>query len=152
MLYMKKRFRKGLIAFAITATIIPTIVFASENNEIEPLGAGEWDGLLNSEYGIYASRWVTTRPVNSGGGDIRVCMSGVNAGNTITVNIYEQDISSDDTVRTDIEFKGPKTGTSEKTCSSNIDVEKYVDGDFAEIYLKMKGKLESDTVRVYIDD
>jgi len=36
--------------------------------------------------------------------------------------------------------------------NQDIDVEKYVDGDFAEIYLKMKGKLESDTVRVYIDD
>ena len=144
---------KGLTAVAIAAILIPTMVFANEKNGlVSPLGAGEWDVLLNSEYGVYESRLVATRPVNSGGGDLRICMSGVNAGNTITVDVFEEDLAFNDTVKTGITFKGPSTGTSSKTCSANMDVEKYVDGDFAEIFLKMKGKLESDTVRVYIED
>ena len=152
---MKKKVPKGLAAVAIAAILIPTMVFANEKNDlVSPLGVGKWDVLLNSEYGVYASRWVATRPVNSGGGDLRICMSGVNTGNTITVDVFEEDLNFNDTVKTGITFKGPSTGTgtSSKTCSANMDVEKYVDGDFAEIFLKMKGKLESDTVRVYIED
>ena len=145
--------KKIVMAVAIAAILIPTMVFANEKNGlVSPLGAGEWDVLLNSEYGVYESRWVATRPVNSGGGDFRICMSGVNAGNTITVDVFEEDLIFNDTVKTGITFKGPSTGTSSKTCSANMDVVKYVDGDFAEIFLKMKGKLESDTVRVYIED
>ena len=148
---MKKKLSKWFVVFAITAAlIIPTMVFAKKNDNVSPSGNEDWVGLLDSEYGIYSSRWVATRPVNSDGGDFKVCMSGVNAGNTITVKVYEEDMIFNDTVKTDIEFKGPKTGTSTKACSPNIDVN--VDGDFAEIYLKMKGKLESDTVRVYIED
>ena len=66
------------------------MVFANEKNGlVSPLGAVEWDVLLNSEYGVYESRLVATRPVNSGGGDLRICMSGVNAGNTITVDVFD---------------------------------------------------------------
>lgn len=138
---------------AIVATlIIPTMVFANKNVEVSPLEAEDWVGLLNSEYGVYSSRWVTTRPVNSDGGYIKVCISGVNVGNTITVKVFEKDVTLKDTVKKDITFKGPKTGSSKKICSENIDVEKYVDGDFAEFFLKMEGNLESDTVRVYIND
>lgn len=147
---MKKKLSKGLAAIAIVATLVPTLVFASE--EPTTYGAGEWDVLLESEYGIYASRWVSTRQVNSGGGDLRVCMSGVNEGNTVTVDVYEADVANDDTVKTGITFKGPSSGTSSKACSSNIDVDKFVDSGYAEIYLKMKGKKESDTVRAYIED
>ena len=150
---MKKGLRKWLMVFLIGATlIIPTMVFANKDVEVSPLGAEDWVGLLNSEYGVYSSRWVTTRPVNSDGGYIKVCMSGVNMGNTVTVNVYEKDVVLKDSVKKEITFKGPKTGSSKKTCSENIDIEKYVDGDFAEFYLRMKGNLESDTVRVYIDD
>lgn len=142
---MNKKLKKGLAAFAIVAILVPTMVFASEDPP--QLGPGEWDVLLNSEYGVYSSRWVSTRQVNSGGGDLRVCMSGVNSGNTVTVDIYEADVSNDDTVKTGLKFTD-----STKACSSNIDVEKFVDSGYAEIYLKMKGVKESDTVRVYIED
>ena len=145
---MKKDLKKGLAVFAIVATLVPTMVFASENTEPPPvLGPGEWDGLLDSEYGVYSSRWVSTREVNSGGGDLRVCVSGVNSGNTITVNVYEADVASDDTVKTGLTFT-----SANKTCSPNLDVEGYVDSGYAEIFLKLKGKATSDTVRVYIDD
>lgn len=145
--------KRGLTAFAIVAAIVPTMVIASENIDEPPQnGPGEWDVLLNSEYGIYASRWVATRQVNSGGGDLRVCMSGVNAGNTVTVDVYEADVSNDDTVKTGLKFTGPSSGTSSKACSAKLDVEKYVDSGYAEIYLKMKGTATSDTVRVYIED
>jgi hypothetical protein len=132
---VKKKLSKWLVVSAIAATlIIPTMVFANKNVEVSPLGAEDWVGLLNSEYGVYSSRWVTTRPVNSDGGYIKVCMSGVNVGNTITVNVYEKDVTFKDTVKKNITFKGPKTGSSTKTCSENIDVEKDVDGNFAEFF------------------
>jgi hypothetical protein len=142
---VNKKLKKGLSAFAIVATLVPTMVFASEEPPMD--GPGEWDGLLNSEYGVYSSRWVSTRQVNSGGGDLRVCVSGVNSGNTVTVNVYEADVAANDTVKTGLTFT-----SATKTCSANIDVEKYVDGGYAEIFLQLKGKDESDTVRVYIDD
>jgi hypothetical protein len=150
---VNKKLSQWLVVFFIAATlIIPTMVYANKNDKVSPLGAEDWVGLLNSEYGVYLSRWVTTRPVNSDGGYIKVCMSGVNVGNTITVNVFEKDVALKDTVKKEITFKGPKTGSSKKTCSENINVEKYVDGDFAEFFLKMKGNLETDTVRVYIVD
>lgn len=150
---LKKKLKPGLAAFAIVATLVPTIVFANTSAEEPPqFGPGEWDGLLDSEYGIYSSRWVATRQVNSGGGDLRICMSGVKPGNTITVNVYEADVAANDTVKTGLTFDGPSSGSSTKTCSANLDVEKYVDGDYAEIFLEMKGKVTSDTVRVYIED
>lgn len=149
-----KKLSKWLVVFAIAAIlIIPTTVFANKDNKAAT--SQEVDGsvvLLNSEYGVYLSRWVTTRPVNSDGGNIKICMSGVNSGNTITVNLYEKDVTFNKTVKKDITFNNLETGSSTKICSEEIEVEKEVDGDFAELFLKVKGKLESDTVRLYIED
>lgn len=79
-------------------------------------------------------------------------MSEVNSGNTITVNLYEKDVTFNKTVKKDIIFNNLETGSLTKICSEEIEVEKEVDGDFAELFLKIKGKLESDTVRLYIED
>jgi hypothetical protein len=94
---VNKKLSQWLVVFFIAATlIIPTMVYANKNDKVSPLGAEDWVGLLNSEYGVYLSRWVTTRPVNSDGGYIKVCMSGVNVGNTITVNVFEKDVALKD--------------------------------------------------------
>lgn len=114
-------------------------------NEITPLGAGAWDTILTSDYTVYSSPSVTrTRTVLSGGGNIRVCLSGVNTGNRISVQV-----TSDDTIDRTITWLNFYSGSS---CSGSINVNAYKDGSYAEIYLLMQGQLASDNVTVRIDD
>lgn len=136
---MKKKLKT--IIFALTAMLlIPTSTFASGPE----LGPGEWDTILISDYTVYDYPSVTkTRTVLSGGGNVRVCLSGVNSGNKIIAELRSDD-SIDRTV-TYITFTGDY-------CSGSINVDNYKDGDYAELYLQMQGQLSSDKVTVRIDD
>lgn len=134
-----KRIGLGFIA----VLMIPTSTFAADGT-VGPLGAGEWDTILISDYTVYDYPGVTkTRTVLSGGGNVRVCLSGVNSGNRITAELRSDD-SLDRTV-TYLTFTG-------NYCSGSISVNNYKDGDYAELYLQMQGQLSADTVTVRIDD
>ncbi|MYL36170.1 hypothetical protein GLW05_21680 [Pontibacillus yanchengensis] len=129
------------IIFALTVMLlIPTSTFASGPQ----LGPGEWDTILISDYTVYDYPAVTkTRTVLSGGGNVRVCLSGVNSGNKIIAELRSDDIL--DRTVTYITFTG-------NYCSSSINVDNYKDGSYAELYLNMQGQYSSDKVTVRIDD
>lgn len=159
---MKKRFRPIILALAIFL-LIPTSAFASadEPSPNEPIiyegtnnpvifGAGEWDTILISDYGLSSSAPTTTRTVLSGGGDLQVCMSGVNSGNVVIAEIRSDDGSTSRQVAV-ARFAWYESGSSPRLCTGKIDVRPYKDGDYAEIYLVMTS-LALDTVTVEIND
>ncbi len=87
----KRKIKQILIGVAAVIFLNPTSAFATEGT-VSPLGAGEWDTILISDYTVYDHPSVTkTRTVLSGGGNVRVCMSGVNSGNKITVELRSDD-------------------------------------------------------------
>lgn len=149
MSYLKKW--KSLCFAIFVALLIPTSAFANTGSPV--YGPGEWDTILISDYTVktYPSE-TTTRTVLSGGGNLRVCMSGVNSGNEIIAELKSEDGLFDATVDY-IHFSWFNSGSSPKLCSGSIDVSSYKDGDYAEFYLNMQGLyVSSDTVTVYIED
>lgn len=61
------------------ALLVPKSAFA---DEITPFAPGEWDTILDQDYTL-SSTEKSTPIVDSGGGDLRVCFSGVNSNNSI---------------------------------------------------------------------
>jgi hypothetical protein len=162
---MKKRFKTFIFALA-AVLLIPTSAFASTGDtdasdsdtgdtnvgDIVIYGAGDWDTILSADYEVSKSVTIKTRTVLSGGGDLRVCMSGVNKGNIIDWTLWDEDIISDDKISSG-SFSWYESGTSPKQCTNKIDVRAYKDGDNVEIYLKLHSRNASlDTVHLWIYD
>lgn len=138
---MKKKFRS--IIFGLVAILmIPMSAFASD---VEPMGAGEWDILLNKSYSLTPGSVKTTDVLTSGGGDVRYCVSGVNAGNEVEVKLYN--LKSDRVVLVSAFI----TSQSGERCTGKIDARPFVEGSKAKFYLTMTTK-KSDTVTIKFED
>ncbi|WP_430786992.1 hypothetical protein VBD025_15285 [Virgibacillus flavescens] len=144
-----KKFRLITLTLFI-ALLIPTSTFASTTGP--QYGAGDWDTILGSNYEIATSTTKTTRVVNSGGGDARICITGINAGNGISFDLYSDNPYSDEQIQGFSFFNDAPSGTASRWCTGKIDVRPYKDGDYAELYLKMRSFYQLDTVYVEIED
>ncbi|MEZ7172625.1 hypothetical protein [Sporosarcina sp. OR05] len=118
------------------------------NEQVVPYGAGEWDTLLDGS--LYVSTTGTSTPtVTSGGGDLRVCIGGVDAGNTINFSVVKAS-----TKQIIVHLFDVNTGSteSEYKCLPKFDVRPYVDsnGKF-DLYVTAKGRY-SDVIRIVIED
>lgn len=143
---MKKKFKTFI--FALTAALfIPTSVFASGVSGVEPMGAGEWDTLLNQSYALTSASLKTTQMLYSGGGDVRYCVSGVNSGNTVDVKLWNSDPERVFVIAI-MSVTGPQSGES---CTGKIDVRPFVDGGEADLYLTMTTKA-NDTITLKFQD
>lgn len=101
-----KMISTGFLAF-IFALISPFSVFA---------GAGEWDYLGTQTY-IYSSK-----PVYSGGGDFKVCLSS-NMNISLSLHLYEDDAGDNPDEYVGSNYFSPGE------CHVFSNIGKYVDGD-----------------------
>lgn len=139
-----KKVKKVLMGILMAALLtLPTSAFAS----VTPMGAGEWDTLLDRSYYLSPSSITTTELLYSGGGDVRFCVSGVNSDNIVSIALYDYD-PDDVFFVAALDVAGPQSG---ETCTGKIDARPFVDGDKAEFYLTISSKTY-DTVRVRFQD
>lgn len=138
---------KIFIFILMLVFVIPTSTLASE---FTPYGAGEWDLIYDSQI-LVTSSGTNTSTVTSGGGDIRVCISGVEHGNLITAQFY---ISTGNAILPGMFVTNNSGSPSAYECLSKIDVRPYVDSTGkVKLYLKVVSKNQSsDIVRIVIED
>lgn len=140
---------KKIFLFVFTlALIFPSTTFAIEpNEEIVPYGAGEWDVLLDGS--IYASTTGTKAPsVTSGGGDIRVCTSGIDPRNSINVNMSK----TSGTPITNFFFVNNNSTESALICLPKFDIRPYVDSTGkVNLNFTVSG-VKPDVIRIVVED
>lgn len=74
---------RSLLLICVFTLVVPFSVFANEIENVEPLGAGTWDQIFYGELNVGTSI-SKTASFTSGGGDIRVCVQGIDIGNKIS--------------------------------------------------------------------
>lgn len=139
---------KALLVALVLVFLVPISAFA----ETEPLsdvdinGAGVWDTLLNQNITVTPSG-NNTSTVTSGGGDVRICVRGINAGNQVKFQFY-------------IPGYGPilpviylESDPSE-LCPPKIDVRPYVNSNGkVSLYVKATSLIQSsDNIDIKIQD
>ena len=126
-------------------------------SSVTPLGAGTWDTILDQNVTATSSGGRTSIAY-SGGGDIRICASGVNVANSVDFYVYSDNGSGDsvdDYVPPKRNIINAQSSSSTLVCFPKIDARSYVDGsnNKAEFYVKVYSRNDSsDTVRVIIQD
>lgn len=125
------------------------VLYGAGDLEEEVLyGAGEWDVLLDDHF-FALTTGIKTPTVTSGGGDLQVCIGGVEPGNLVNFSL----VKSTGQIITYL-FADNTSGTteSEYKCLPKIDVRPYVNsnGKF-DLYLTAKGTY-SDAIRITIKD
>lgn len=140
--------RKVLLFVLVFVLMTPSVIFASETEQVVPYGAGEWDTLLDGSF--YVSTTGTKTPtVTSGGGDIRVCLGGVDPGNIINFSVVKA--STGNTIVNLFDVNNGST-ESEYKCLNKLDVRPYVDSNGKlDLYITAKGKY-NDVIRIVIED
>lgn len=140
---------KKLLLVLTFALMMPSVIFASELNEQVPYGAGTWDTLLDGSF--YVSTTGTKTPtVTSGGGDLRVCIGGVDPSNLINFSVIK---ASTGQIITHL-FADNTTGSTETeyACLPKFDVRPYVGSNGKlDLYVTAKGKY-NDVIRIAIED
>ncbi|CEG26218.1 hypothetical protein [Bacillus sp. B-jedd] len=139
------------LSFVLALFLTPNVTQA----EISPMTAG-WQTILS---GYYTATEIGVRShiVESGGGDIRLCINGVNANNLVTVIIMSDNGDGDavDSFVISHNIGGGTTGITTKYCFPADDARPFVDGtnNKAEFYLKLYSKGQpTDTVYVELQD
>lgn len=142
---------KVLLVALVLVFLVPISAFAETETEplsdVDTYGAGVWDTLLNQNITVTPSG-NNTSTVTSGGGDVRICVKGINAGNQMKFQFY-------------IPGYGPinpvmylESDPSE-LCPLKIDVRPYVvnsDGKVS-LYVKATSLIQSsDNVDIKIQD
>lgn len=83
---------KVILSAITVALCIPSTVFASE---VVMYGAGEWDSVGYVEsINLATNTFNVSQTVSSGGGNFKMRVTNVNAGNTYRVWLYEKDSGS----------------------------------------------------------
>ncbi|WP_173918991.1 hypothetical protein [Halobacillus sp. Marseille-Q1614] len=147
---MKKIKLLGLLLISIM--VFPSSGLATPTT----LGAGEWDTILDTSI-TATSSGARTPIVYSGGGDLRVCVSGIQPYNDVRLLLYSDNGSGDsvdDFVPPRMTYYNNST-VSPLFCFNKVDARPHVDGsnNKAEFYLKVYSLVNSsDTVRVVIQD
>lgn len=150
---------KKLLLVLTFALMTPSVIFASELNEENPYeagefneevpyGAGEWDNLLDGS--LYVSTTGTKTPtVTSGGGDLQVCIGGVDPGNLINFSV----VKTTGQVITHLFADNTNSATeSEYKCLPKFDVSSYVDSN-GKLNLNVTAKgTYNDVIRITIKD
>lgn len=138
--------KKILLFVLMLVLIAPSSSFANES-EVVPYGAGEWDLLLDGL--VYASTTGTKiSGITSGGGDLRVCASGVDPHNIVNVGVFKTSGTSI------IGLSFVNSGSTELaySCLPKFNVSSYVDSNGKlDIYLIVKGN-NPDTIRLVVED
>ncbi len=121
----------------------------SIDSVIIPFAAGAWDTIYDKNIAV-SSGSTNTTTVTSGGGDIRICSSGINAGNHISAQVY----TSGGSRIYPFNFFNNTGGVSPYACSGKIDVRSYVGSDNkVKLYVKLTSlSHSSDTIRFVIQD
>jgi len=141
---MKKIF---LFVFVL-ALIFPSATFAIEpNQEVTPYTEG-WQVLLDGS--LYVSTTGTKTPtVTSGGGDLQVCIGGVDAGNTINFSVVKASTGQIITHLFDVNTSSTASGYK---CLPKFDVRPYVNSNGKlDLYVTAKGRY-NDVIRIAIED
>lgn len=141
--------KKILLLILVFGLMTPSVIFASEINEqVVPYGAGEWDTLLDGRYYV-PTTGTETSTVTSGGGDLRVCIGGVDSGNTMNFSVVKASTGQIITYLFDT-----NSGSTESAyeCLPKFDVRPYVDSNGKlDLYVTAKGKYD-DAIRITIED
>lgn len=134
----------------LTLVLIFTIPLTTLANDFEPYGAGEWD-LIYDKNITATSSGTNTTTLTSGGGDIRVCISGVEPGNSIDLRFYT---SAGKLINPVMFASNTGSSPSSYACLKKVDVRPYVNSNGkVQLYLKATSKnRSSDTVRIVIED
>lgn len=137
---------KMLFFTLILALTVPTSTFASES---VIYGPGEWDVIYNN-YITATSSGTNTSAFTSGGGDIRVCIEGVNPGNIVTSQFF----TSSGGILPSMSQVNNGSTQSAYVCFPKIDVRPYVDSNGkVNLYIKTTSKNQSsDSVRLVVED
>ncbi|MFD2618453.1 hypothetical protein [Terrilactibacillus laevilacticus] len=130
---------------------IPSVSFASEQPPLN--GAGEWDIIYQGTINANGGR---TPIAYSGGGDVRVCINGVNAYNYVSLRLYSDNGSGDsvdDPVLPEMNYWNSNSTQTTRFCFSKIDADFYKDGSnhLAEFYVKSTASF-NDNVVITIED
>lgn len=138
---------KGFILALLITAISPSAVFADSPT---PAGAGVWDLLLAKSYTV-SSSGTNSATVTSGGGDVRVCASGIESGNNVSFQFYSTTKGAIGVVHI---IANANASPSEFVCAPKDNIAKYVDSNGkANVYVKMySNNLSSDTIYLEIQD
>lgn len=140
---MKKISKFKMLFFTLILVLtVPTSIFASE---LETYGAGEWDTIFDKNV-TATSSGTNTSTFTSGGGDIRVCISGVEHGNNVEFQFY----TSSGPILPHMFSSNNSGSPSAYACLPKIDMTPYGQ---VNLYLKVTSKnRSSDTVRIVVQD
>lgn len=143
---MKNKFKKIVIAFTLVVSI-PSSVFASG---FTPLGAGSWDTVLSGNFTATSSK-SKTPTFTSGGGDLRVCMSGVDPNNNVKLYLRK---SNGTLIPPEMAWGNSSSSPSAYYCFSPIDMRPHVGSNgTVDLYLEMHSQIKSsDTVYIKVED
>ena len=123
-----KKFLLSTLVLLFGLLTIPSVSLASEDIQ----KASGWQTILNQS--LYAtSYWKNTSTATSGGGNLQLCVSGINPYNEVHVNLYSDDAGSDDRLVLP-RYHFYNSGNTSEFCTT-IYAEPYVDGAYAEFYV-----------------
>lgn len=134
---------KTFLLVCIFTLSIPLFAFANEIETVEPLGAGTWDQIFYGSLNVGTSI-TRTENFTSGGGDIRVCVQGIDIGNKISFQFAKSSGAVGPPFVYDNQFG---TSVSSDYCFSKLEVSGKVT-----LHLTANGLKSSDTVWVRIED
>lgn len=147
----KQNFRSFLLIVIFTLAL-PLSSFADEvkpAETVEPLGAGTWDQIYYGSLNVGTSK-TTTGNFTSGGGDIRICVQGVDIGNKISFQFERASGAVGPPFVYDNQL-GSSVGSD--FCFPKLDVRPYVDSSGKlTLNLAANGLKSSDTVWVRVED
>lgn len=139
---------KKIFLFVFTlALIFPSTSFAIEpNQEVTPYTEG-WQVLLDGS--LYASTTGNKAPsVTSGGGDIRVCTSGIDPYNSVNINMSK----TSGTPITNFFFVNGGSTESSYVCLKKFDIRPYVDSN-GKVNLNFTASgINPDVIRIVVED
>lgn len=151
---MKKVYSsKVLLVALVLVFLVPVSAFAETGTEPEPLtdidtyGAGVWDTILNQNMTVATSPGTSTSTVTSGGGDVRICVKGINAGNQMKFQFY---IPGYGPINPVIYLESDPS----ELCPPKIDVRPYVNSNGkVSLYVKATSLIHSsDNIDIKIQD
>ncbi|MDW0110947.1 hypothetical protein [Sporosarcina aquimarina] len=134
----------------LTLLLAFTIHTSTLANELETYGAGEWDVIYDRNITVTSSG-TNTSTITSGGGDIRVCISGIEARNNFNFQFFT---STGKAVLPTMFLANTSNKPSVYDCLPKIDIRPYVNSNGkVNLYLRLKSQnISSDSVRVVIED
>ncbi|WP_186576316.1 hypothetical protein [Aquibacillus kalidii] len=145
---MYRLFKIIFSIFLILVLLSPNFLSASE---LIQFGAGDWDTVYSDSL-TATTETKHTGIFYSGGGNIRICVSGVNSGSVLSLTLYETDAGYPTNNDTQIGYINQITNRSSKICLPADNV--YTDGSNgkAEVYLSYSTDRLSDDFHVQIQD